>query len=46
MLGLAESITAGFVVLKGGIPFLTVVLTVMVMALYEFYVETVCKSKD
>ena len=46
MLGLAESITAGFVGLKGGIPFLTVVLTVMAMTLYEFYVETVCKSKD
>ena len=46
MLGLAESITPGFVGSKGGLPFLTVVLTAMAMALYEFYVETVYKSKD
>ena len=45
MLGLAESITAGFVGLKGGIPFFTVVLTVMAMALFDFYDETDCKSK-
>jgi hypothetical protein len=46
MLGLAESITAGFAGLNGGLPFLMVGLTVMTMALYEFYDETVCKFKD
>ena len=46
MLGLAESITAGFAGLNGGLPFFMVALTVMTMALYEFDDETVCKSKD
>ena len=46
MLGLAESITAGFAGFKGGLPFFMVALTVMTMALYESYDETVCKSKD
>ena len=44
--GLAESITAGFAGFKGGLPFWVIALTVMAMALYDFYDETVRKSKD
>ena len=46
VLGLAESITAGFAGFKGGLPFWVIALTVMSMALYDFYDETVRKSKD
>jgi len=48
VLGLAESITAGFAgfSFKGGLPFWVIALTVMAMALYDFYDETVRKSKD
>jgi hypothetical protein len=31
---------------KGGLPFWVIALTVMAMALYDFYDETVRKSKD
>ena len=46
VLGLAESITAGFAGFKGGIPFWVIALTVMSMALYNFYDEIIRKSKD
>ena len=46
MLGLAKSITADFAGFNGGRSFWMVALTVMAMALYDFYDETVCKSKD
>jgi len=46
VLGLAESITVDFAGFKGGLPFWVIALTVMAMALYDFYDETVRKSKD
>ena len=45
MLGLAESITAGFVGLKGGLPFLMVALTVMTMALMNFMMRLYASPK-
>jgi hypothetical protein len=45
-LGLAGSIASGFAGFKGGLPFWVIVLTVMAIALYDFYDETVRKSKD
>ena len=46
LLGLAGNIVAGFAGFKGGLPFWVIALTVMAMALYDFYDETVRKSKD
>ena len=46
LLCLAGSITAGFSGFKGGLLFWVIALTVMAMALYDFYDETVRKSKD
>lgn len=46
VLGLAESITAGFAGFKGGLPFWIIALIVMAMAVYDAYDETVRKTKD
>jgi hypothetical protein len=46
VLGLPESITAGFAGFKGWLPFWVIALTVMAMALYDFCDETARKSKE
>ena len=45
IIGLAHSISTGFAGFWGGLPFWVIALTVMAMALYDFYDETVRKSK-
>ena len=42
--GLAESISSGFVGFWGGMPFWIIATTVMLMALYDFYDETIRKK--
>ena len=46
MLGLTESITAGFADFNAGVPFGMVALTIMAMELFDFYDATVYNSKD
>lgn len=42
--GLAESITSGFAGFWGGLPFWVIAITVMSMALYDFYDEAIRKK--
>lgn len=42
--GLAESISSGFAGFWGGMPFWIIATTVMLMALYDFYDETIRKK--
>lgn len=42
--GLAESISSGFAGFWGGLPFWVIASVVMLMALYDFYDETIRKK--
>ena len=42
--GLADSISSGFAGFWGGLPFWIIAIAVMLMALYDFYDETVRKD--
>ena len=42
--GLAESITSGFAGFWGGLPFWVIATIVMLMAIYDFYDETIRKK--
>ena len=42
--GLAESISSGFAGFWGGMPFWIIATIVMLMALYDFYDETIRKK--
>ena len=42
--GLAHSISSGFAGFWGGLPFWIIAITVMLMATYDFYDETVRKK--
>jgi len=42
--GLAESISAGFAGFWGGLPFWIIAIAVMLLALYDFYDETIRKK--
>ena len=42
--GLAESISSGFAGFWGGMPFWIIATIVMLMALYDFYDETIHKK--
>ena len=42
--GLAESISSGFAGFWGGMPFWIIATAVMLMALYDFYDETIRKK--
>ena len=42
--GLAESISSGFPGFWGGLPFWVIASVVMLMALYDFYDETIRKK--
>ena len=43
--GLAESISSGFAGFWGGLPFWVISTIIMLMALYDFYDETIRKKK-
>jgi hypothetical protein len=43
--GLAHSISTGFAGLRGGLPFWIIAITVMSMAAYDFWDETI-RRKD
>ena len=43
--GLAESISSGFAGFWGGLPFWDISKIIMLMALYDFYDETIRKKK-
>lgn len=45
VLGLAHSILIGFAGFWGGLPFLCIAIFVIVLALYNFYEETVRKDR-
>jgi len=44
--GLAESITSGFAGFWGGLPFWLIATIVMLMAIYDFYDETIRKNNN
>ena len=42
--GLAESISSGFAGFWGGLPFWVIATVIMLMAIYDFYDETIRKK--
>ena len=43
--GLAESISSGFAGFWGGLPFWVIATIIMLMAIYDFYDETIRKKQ-
>ena len=45
VIGLSHSISTGFAGFEGGLPFAIIVAIVLLMALYDFYVECIRKTR-
>ena len=45
VIGLSYSISTGFAGFKGGLPFMTITIFVIILALYNFWEEAIRKDK-